>query len=207
MIISITNYELKITNMNKLVIISFIVLCLNFTQAQAQRYLPGQHGLQFTAGTVNGFTLNERNENFAAHAGAAFSTYTKSGNRWVFGSEFLGKCHRYKSWCNPQMQFTAESGYYLNVLSDRSKTVFCSAGISALAGYETIRHNKKPLPDGATINNKDAFLYGGAITLETEIFVTDWLVLLANIRERAVAGSSVGLFNTQFGLGIKFIIN
>jgi hypothetical protein len=95
------------------------------------------------------------------------------------------------------MQFSGEGGYYLNVLSDRSKTVFCSAGLSALAGYETIRHNKKPLPDGATINNNDAFLYGGAITLETEIFVTDWLVLLANIRERALEGPSIGFFNTQ----------
>jgi hypothetical protein len=175
--------------------------------ANAQRYLPGQHGLQITAGTVNGLRPDEKYEHFGAHAGAAFSTYTKNGNRWVFGGEFLGKCHRYKSWCNPQMQFTGEGGYYLNVLSDRSKTIFFSAGISALAGYETIRHNKEPLPDGATINNRDAFLYGGAITLETEIFVTDWLVLLANIRERALAGSSVGLFNTQFGLGLKFIIN
>jgi hypothetical protein len=55
------------------------------------------------------------------------------------------------------MQFTGEGGYYLNVLSDRSKTIFCSAGLSAPAGYETIRHNKHPLPDGATINNKYAF--------------------------------------------------
>jgi hypothetical protein len=192
--------------MKKIFIIFTVALCLTF-QAQAQRYLPGQHGIQITAGTVNGLSLDERYEHFGAHAGAAFSTYTKNGNRWVFGGEFLGKCHRYKSWCNPQMQFTADGGYYINVLSDRSKTIFCSAGLSALAGYETIRHNKKPLPDGATINNKDAFLYGGAITLETEVFITDWLVFLANIRERALAGSSVGLFNTQFGLGIKFIIN
>jgi hypothetical protein len=192
--------------MKQSAIIFILVLCF-MNMAQAQRYLPGQKGIQVTAGTVNGFTLNESNPNFTAHAGAAFSTYTKNGNRWVFGGEFLGKCHRYKSWCNPQMQFTGEGGYYLNVLSDRSKTIFCSAGISALAGYETIRNNKKPLPDGATINNKDAFLYGGAITLETEIFLMDRLALLANIRERALAGSSVGLFNTQFALGIKFIIN
>ncbi|MDR2384230.1 MAG: conjugal transfer protein TraO [Tannerella sp.] len=193
--------------MNKIVIISAFVLCLTAFQANAQRYLPGQKGIQITAGTVNGLRLDEKYEHFGAHAGLAFSTYTKNGNRWVFGGEFLGKCHRYKSWCCPQMQFTGEGGYYLNVLSDRSKTIFCSAGLSALAGYETIRHNTKPLPDGATINNKDVFLYGGAITLETEVFVTDWLVLLANIRERVLAGSSVGLFNTQFGLGVKFIIN
>jgi hypothetical protein len=192
--------------MKKLVVILTVAFCLTF-QAQAQRYLPGQHGIQITAGTVNGLSLDESYEHFGAHAGAAFSTYTKNGNRWVFGGEFLGKCHRYKNWCNPQMQFTGEGGYYINVLSDRSKTVFCSAGLSALAGYETIRHNKHPLPDGATINNKDAFLYGGAITFETEIFLTDWLVLLANIRERALGGSSIDVFNTQFGLGLKFIIN
>jgi hypothetical protein len=192
--------------MKKLAVIFMLALCI-INMAYAQRCLPGQKGIQFTAGTVNGFTLDERNPNFAAHAGAALSTYTKNGNRWVFGGEFLGKCHRYKSWCSPQMQFTGEGGYYLNVLSDRSKTVFCSAGLSALAGYETIRNNKKPLPDGAAILNKDAFLYGGAITLETEIFVTDRLVFLANIRGRALAGSSIDVFNTQFGLGVKFILN
>jgi hypothetical protein len=188
-------------------IISIFALCLNAFQAQAQRYLPGQKGIQVTAGMVNGLRLDEKYEHFGAHAGLAFSTYTKNGNRWVFGSEFLGKCHRYKSWCCPSMQFTGEGGYYLNFFSDGSKTVFFSAGLSALAGYETIRRNKSPLPDGATINNKDAFLYGGAITLETEVFVTDWLVFLANIRQRALAGTSIDVFNTQFGLGVKFIIN
>jgi hypothetical protein len=184
-----------------------MILPLIANGVYAQRHLPGQHGIQITAGTVNGLSLDQSCPHFGAHAGAAFSTYTKNGNRWVFGGEFLGKCHRYKCWCNPQMQFTGEGGYYLNVLSDKRKTIFCSAGLSALAGYETIRHNKHPLPDGATINNKDAFLYGGAITLETEVFITDWLVFLANIRERALGGSSIDVFNTQFGLGLKFIIN
>jgi hypothetical protein len=61
--------------------------------------------------------------------------------------------------------------------------------------------------DGATINNKDAFLYGGALTLEAETYLTDRIILLVNVRERLLAGSSVGKLNTQFGLGLKFIIN
>jgi hypothetical protein len=182
------------------------MLCLTF-QAQAQRYLPGQKGIQLTAGTVNGLMLNPKSNDFAFHAGAAFSSYTKHGNRWVFGGELLEKRFPYKDLVLPQTQFTAEAGYYLNFLSDGSKTFFLSVGLSALAGYETINWDKKRLPDGATIQNKDAFLYGGAITLETEIFLTDWLVLLINARERCLGGSTVGLFNTQFGLGIKCIIN
>ena len=76
-----------------------------------------------------------------------------------------------------------------------------------MAGYETINWNEKLLPDGATINNKDVFLYGGAATLEMETYLTDRLVLVANVRERLLMGSTVGRLNTLLGLGIKIIIN
>jgi hypothetical protein len=95
----------------------------------------------------------------------------------------------------------------LKFLSDWHKTFFLSAGASALAGYETVNWDDKLLPDGATVNNRDVFLYGGALTLEAEIYITDRIVLLANVRERLLAGSSAGKFNTQSGIGIKYIIN
>ena len=192
--------------MKRISIILLVVLCL-FSQAQAQRYLPGQKGLQFTAGTVNGFNLNPQSTGFACHAGVAFSNYTKHGNRWVFGGEYLEKQYPYRDLSLPQSQFTAEGGYYLKFLSDGSKTIFFSLGASVLLGYETVNWNKKQLPDGATLQNKDGFLYGGALTLETEIYLSDWLVLLVNVRERLLGGSSVGLFNTQPGIGLKFILN
>jgi hypothetical protein len=194
--------------MNELKITLSVALCLFvINQAQAQRYLPGQKGLQFTAGTVNGFNLNPQSSDFAFHTGIAFSSYTKSGNRWVFGGEYLEKRYPYKDLCLPQSQFTAEGGYYLKFLSDGSKTVFFSLGTSLLGGYETVNWDQKQLFDGATINNKDGFLYGAALTFETEIFLADRLVLLINVRERLLAGSSVGKFNTQFGIGLRFMIN
>ncbi|KAA6310604.1 hypothetical protein EZS27_038119 [termite gut metagenome] len=125
----------------------------------------------------------------------------------VGGGEYLEKRYPYKNISLPQAQFTAEGGYYLKFLSDASKTLFLSLGTSALGGYETVNWNKKFLSDGATIQNKDAFLYGAALTLEAEVYLTDRVVLLANARERLLAGSSVGKFNTQVGIGIKFIIN
>jgi hypothetical protein len=192
--------------MKRLIIILSVALCL-FTQAQAQRYLPGQAGVQFTAGTVNGFNLKPKSNNFAYHAGFAFSVFTKNTNRWAFGGEYLEKRHPYKGLKIPQSQFTAEAGFYLNFLSDRSKTVFFSLGISALGGYETVNWKKKVLFDGATIENKNGFLYGGALTFETEIFVSNWFAFLINVRERVLGGSSIGLFNTQIGVGIKFILN
>ena len=188
--------------MNKSVIIILFALCLT-NQAQAQRYLPGQKGLQFTVGAVNGVNLDTKNPDFAFHLGVAFSRYTQNRNRWIFGGEYLEKRFAYKDLSIPQSQFTAEASYYLNFLSDRSKTVFFSLGASVLTGYETVNWDNKLLFDGATIENKDKFLYGGAVTLEAEIFIIDRLVLLVNVRQRALAGSSVGVFNTQFGVGIK----
>ncbi|OAV74259.1 Conjugative transposon protein TraO [Bacteroidales bacterium Barb7] len=169
--------------------------------------MPEQHGIQLTAGTVNDINLDTKSPDFAFHAGMALSSYTKKGNRWVFGGEYLEKRYPYKDMKLPLAQFTAEGGHNFKFLSDGSKTVFFSLGASVLAGYETINWDDKLLPDGATIQNSDAFIYGAALTLEWETYLTDWAVLLINVRERGLLGSSVGKFNTQLGLGIKFIIN
>lgn len=186
--------------MKNISVIITLALCFAFSGgANAQRYLPGQRGIQVTMGGVNGF------HHF--HTGAAMATYTKKGNRWIFGGEYLQKRYPYKDLNLTQAQFTVDGGYYLKFLSDGSKTLFFSLGASVLAGYETVNWGKKLLPDGATIQNADGFLFGAALTLETEIYLTDWWVLLINVRERILSGSSVGKFNTQLGLGFKFIIN
>lgn len=61
----------------------------------------------------------------------------------------------------PVEQFTGEGGFFSGVLSDGSKTFFLSAGISALAGYETVNSGKKLLFDGSTVRNKGGFISVG----------------------------------------------
>jgi hypothetical protein len=182
----------------KYILFIIISLCIVVPDLSAQRYLPGMRGLQATAGIAvkDGF-----------HSGIAFSQYTRNANRWVFGAEYLEKRHPYKDISIPQSQFTVDAGYCLKFLSDPRKTFFLSVGASAVAGYETVNWNDKLLFDGATVNNGDNFLYGGALTLEAETYLTDRIVLLVNVRERLLAGSSIGRLNTNFGFGIKFIIN
>ena len=106
----------------------------------------------------------------------------------------------------PVSQFTGEGGYYVNFLSDRKKTFFLSLGLSALTGYETSNWGDKLLPDGSMLTDKDGFVYGGALTLELESYITDRVVFLINARERCLFGSSVGKFHTQFGIGLKIIM-
>ena len=187
--------------MKKSIII--LIACIVLSgQAYAQRYLPGQQGIQLTVGAVNGI-----NPSRAFYAGAAVTTYTQNASRWVFGGEFLQKQLDYRTIQIPVAQFTGEGGYYYGLLSDPSKTLLLSIGASALAGYETSNWGNKLLYDGATLRNPDAFLYGGAFTLELETYITDQLVFLVNARERILWGSSIGKYSTQLGAGIKIIIN
>lgn len=183
-------------------ILMFIVCITSFGYVDAQRYLPGQEGIQVTTGTVNGINLKK-----AFYAGASVATYTKNDSHWVIGAEFLQKQLDYSQVQIPVAQFTVEGGYYYSFLSDPSKTLLLSIGASGLVGYETSNWGNKMLFDGATLLNQDAFLYGGALALELETFITDRIILLVNARERILWGSSIGTFSTQLGTGLKIIIN
>ena len=184
------------------IIVTVVSLALFSGRAHAQRYLPGMKGVELRGGFANGSKspLNH-------YAGFAVSGYTKRADRWGIGAEYLMKNYGYRNVYDPRAQFTAEGGYYLKFLSDPSKTLFLSIGGSALAGYETVIWGNKMLYDGSKLLAKDAFIYGGAITLELETYVTDRIVLLASVRERALWGGSLSVFTIQFGLGVKFIIN
>ena len=84
---------------------------------------------------------------------------------------------------------------------------FLNLGGSALAGYETVNWSDKILYDGATLKNGDAFVYGCALTLEMELYLADRVALTASLRERFRWGGSLGHCHTQYGIGIRFMIN
>jgi hypothetical protein len=164
-------------------------------------------GIQVTGGMADGFYSSSTKSETGYYFGLAIATYAKNCNKWVFGGEYLQRYYPYRETRIPVVQFTAESGYLLNVLSDPSKTFFLSLGGSAVAGYETVNWGDKLLFDGSTLENRDRFVYGGAITLEVETYLSDRIVLLFTGRERILSGSDVSKFHTQFGIGLKFIIN
>lgn len=192
----------------RLSIILTLLLCFAFSGgAHAQRQLPGMQGIQVTGGMVDGIYSSKQDNEAGYYFGVAMATYVKNGNKWVFGAEFMERYYPYREVRLPVSQFTAEGGYYLKILSDPSKIFLLSLGGSALAGYETSNWGEKTLYDGSTLRHKDAFIYGGAITLELETYLTDRIVLLLSGRERILWGNSTGHFHTQFGIGLKFIIN
>ncbi len=188
--------------MRRTIFLLISIISLSLVDAYAQRYLPKMQGVELKGGFVDGL-----NAPIDFYTSVGLSNYTKHQNRWVFAAEYIQKSYDYKSVQIPRSQFTVEGGYYYMFLSDPSKTIFFSIGTSALLGYETVNWGKKLLYDGATLRSEDSFIYGGAITFEVETYLSDKIVLLVNIRERIIFGSSIGNFNTLFGVGLKFIIN
>lgn len=45
------------------------------------------------------------------------------------------------------------------------------------------------------------------MTAEFETYLTDRVILMVNVKERILSGSSIGTFHTLVGVGLKFIIN
>lgn len=194
--------------MKRAIIILTLALCFALSGgAYAQRCLPGMRGIQVTGGMMDGIYSSANKNETGYYFGTAMATYAKNCNKWVFGAEYLERYYPYKDSRIPVAQFTGEGGYFLNILADGSKTFFLSLGGSALAGYETSNWGEKTLYDGSTLRNKDAFIYGGAITLEIETYLTDRIVLLLTGRERILWGNSTGHFHTQFGIGLRFMVD
>lgn len=184
-----------------------VMLALLAGQAHAQRCLPKMKGIRLTAGMADGFYAKSASNNTGYTFGASLATYTKGGHQWVLGAEYLRRYHPYRDSRIPTEQFTGEGGFFCNVLSDGSKTFFLSAGVSALAGYETVNGGRKLLFDGSTLRNKDSFLYGGTVTLQAETYLTDKLVLLLYGRERCLWGGSTERFHAQYGVGLKIMLD
>ena len=80
--------------MRKYIAIIIASLALFTGQAHAQRCLPKMQGIEVRADMADGFNLGGKDGGYSF--GAALSTYTKKGNKWVFGGEYLLKNNPYK---------------------------------------------------------------------------------------------------------------
>ena len=83
--------------MRKYIAIIIASLALFTGQAHAQRCLPKMHGIEVRAGMADGFNPGGKDGGYSF--GASLSTYTKRGNKWVFGGEYLLKNNPYKNTC------------------------------------------------------------------------------------------------------------
>ena len=178
--------------MRKAIMIIAAMLTLFGGRAMAQRCLPGMSAVEIKAEMADGFyTGNSRDCGYSL--GVFYSVYKGNANTWSFGGEYLQTYKPYGAKGRiPVAQFTGEVGYNLHIVSDYSQTFHLYGGVSALGGYETVNWGESVLSDGST--------------LSADFYLSDKIALTANIKERFTFGSDVQIFHTQYGVGVKFII-
>ena len=189
-----------------LAIFAVAVFSLCGGKAFAQRCLPGMSAVEIKADMADGFyTGNSRNCGYSF--GVFYSVYKGRANIWSFGGEYLQTYKPYGAKGRISVaQFTGEVGYNLHLLSDYSQTFHLYGGVSALGGYETVNWGKSVLSDGSTLHDGDNFIYGGALTLSADFYLSDKIALTANVKGRFTFGSDVQIYHTTYGIGAKFII-
>ena len=183
------------------------VLSLLAGEAYAQRDLPGQTGIQFTTGGVNHFLSWKSGGERHYFTSLAFTHTNRNRTCWLYGLDYQIKEYTYENKAIPKAQFTGELGYFIPVFSDRGRNFCFRIGLSALGGFETVNWGTSLLPDGAAVTNGDCFIYGGGLTAAFETYLTDRVVFLLQVKERALFGTDAGNSHTQVGLGVRIIIN
>lgn len=187
-----------------------MLLCsclLPATRAAAQRGLPGQVGIQVGAGVADGFLVRRSGGEYTFGAEVAVTRNNANRTFWKFAAGYLRRDYRYLRQLVPQEQYTAQAGYFLPLLHDRRYNLSLAVGAEALIGYETVNRGRRTLEDGATLRNRNAFLYGGAIAAEVSVYFSDRTIFLLSVQQRALAGSTLATFHTFLSLGVRFIIN
>lgn len=182
-----------------------LLLAVTAGRTVAQRCLPGMKGVQFSADMVDGFYSTKAGDGTGYAFSLAFFNYVKGGNKWVYGVEYMRRNCRYRTVGVPLEQYTADAGYFLNLLSSPGKVFFLNAGLSGVIGYEEVNGGRRTLDDGASLSKCSAFIYGCAATLEAEVFVTDNIAAAARLCGRALWGGASGVFHCLYGVSLKYV--
>ena len=128
-----------------------LLLCsclLPATRAAAQRGLPGQVGIQVGAGVADGFLVRRSGGEYTFGAEVAVTRNNANRTFWKFAAGYLRRDYRYLRQLVPQEQYTAQAGYFLQLLHDRRYNLSLAVGAEALIGYETVNRGRRTLEDG-----------------------------------------------------------
>lgn len=179
-------------------IFSVMLTILSSTVIQAQRMLPKQKGLEITTGMLS----KAVNDNY--YLNVTLTVNGQGGNYWIWGVEYTHQFSDYRAVQIPIETYTGEVGYSLQLWGDARKTITLNAGLTAVAGYETINRGEALLHDGATLLDKDNFIYGAAGRLSLETYLSDRFVLLLQGRAKVFWNTDLRQFCPSAGMGLRY---
>ena len=194
--------------MKTVVLILFLLFSI---AADAQRYLPGQRGLQVTMGFVGG---PGKGNNHGAIAGIAGSVYTKKKAHWVVGLDYEKQKSNFEKFTN---QYNSElyllnANYHALLVKTYDHIFFASVNIGAEGGYHYVNGGNKQVsasPDfDKTFSKTGAFAYGVNAGVETEMFLSDGVAFIVSAKRKLLFNTiDLPKMQTTVSAGIKLIRN
>jgi len=179
-------------------IFAIILAMLSIMAAHAQRMVPKQKGLEINAGMLS----KEVKDNY--YLNLTLTVNGRNGSYWIWGAEYTHQFTGYRDLQIPLEAYTGEMGYSLPLLGDARKTVTLNAGLTAVAGYESINRGKNALYDGSRILDSDNFVFGAGGRLSFETYLSDRFVLLLQGRAKMLWGTDLKQFRPSAGVGLRF---
>ncbi len=182
---------------------TFLILALTagITASKAQRQLPGQKGVELSAG----FVSDEKPMHDFLFARVAMTINKRKGNYQFLAVEYNHKKQVFETIDIPIETYNLEGGYSFYLVGDWRKTFSVHLGVSAVGGYEVINKSQKQLYNGAIILNEDHFVYGGGMNLSLETYLGDKVILLLRGHTKYLLGTSLEHLRPGLGLGIRYI--
>lgn len=189
--------------MKRILFILMVLAVLGGT-ANAQRLLPSQGGLELTGG------VPIQKKGMFKDKGLSFGIngmkYIKGCHYYHFGANYMQQEYGYGDWKVPVRDYLAEGGFMCHLYSTPGKSFLVYAGAYATLGYEEANDGKRWLPDGAYLNARNRFVYGGGAQLSLEGFITDYIVLFARAKGHFLGGTDLDLFRPALNFGIRIIM-
>ena len=134
----------------------------------------------------------------------SLTRYLKRENYAFMGMDYEQQNMPYRDYGIKLKDALLQVGYMQPIISDNGKNVLLYGGISALGGYEEINDDKPFLPDGTKLLDRSRFVYGGALHLSIECFLSDNVLLLLKGQGRILFGTDVHHFRPAVSAGIRF---
>lgn len=175
-----------------------IVLLLLSLTVRAQRMLPKQKGIEANFGLL--FTSDS--QYYFVNTGIII--HTKKGNYHSYTLEYSRDNIPYRNTEVRIESYTAEAGYSLNLIANRTRNLMINSSLSATAGYEEINKGELLLYDGARLINQSSFVYGVSGKLSMEIYLSDRIVLLTSGKLQHLWNTSLSPLRCSVGIGIRF---
>lgn len=107
----------------------------------------------------------------------------------------------------PYFSMVSSYSYFITVLSRHRKEQSISLGGGVLAGYESVNNGNVELSNIVSVSGKSQFIYGGVVSADLDIIISENLSLLIKTSQAYHMNSDFGNLSNYSGLGLRYYFN